>query len=150
MRAYTIQIPPTLVTVAGGARTLLQVVGGAVRSFRLLSAYIGQSGTTTNQQVRIRILRKTVAATVTAFTAVPVVVGDAAFTGTAGNNATVEGTDGAIIAEDVWSALSGWVYKPIPEEFVETPGAGILAIKIPAALTADLTMEGYMTICEVG
>ncbi len=150
MRTYTIQIPPTLVTVAGGARTLLQVTAGAVRSIRLLSAFLGQSGTTTNQQVRVRILRKTVSATVTAFTPAPMEPGDSAFTGTSGNNASAEGTDGTVLAEDVWSALSGWVYKPIPEEFIGAPGAGILAIKIPVALTADLTIEGYMTVEELG
>jgi hypothetical protein len=150
MRAYSIQIPPTVITVANGARTLMQIVAGTNRSFRLLSAFLVQTATTTNQQVRVRILRKTAAATVTAFTAVPLVVNDTAFTGTAGNNASAEGTDGAILTEDVWSVLSGWVYKPIPEEFIEVPGAGILAVKLAAALTADITIAGYMTIQEIG
>lgn len=150
MRTYTVPLTPTALTVANGARTMIQVVAGTNRSFRILSAYLGQTASTTNQQVRIRILRKTVAATVTAVTPGSIVVNDTAFTGTAGYNASAEGTDGQVLIEDMWSALSGWVYKPIPEEFIEVPGAGIVAIKIPAALTADLTLTGYMTIQEIG
>jgi hypothetical protein len=152
MRSYTIPLAPTTVTVGNGARTLIQVIAGTNRSYRILSAYISQTGTTTNQQVRIRLLRKTAAATLpTATTPTPLVVNDTAFTGTASTGlASAEGTDGTVIAEDVWSALSGWVYKPIPEEFAEVPGAGIIAIKIPAALTADLIIAGYLTIQEVG
>jgi hypothetical protein len=148
MRTYTVQIPPTVIALAG-VKTLIQVVAGTNRGFRLLSAYLGQTASTTNQQVRVRILRKTAAATVTAFTPIRLVADDTAFTGTAGNNATVEGTNGDVVVEDMWSALSGWVYKPNSEEYIQVPGAGILAMVIPAAFTADLTMTGYMTIQEM-
>jgi hypothetical protein len=151
-RKYTVQLPATSVS---GAITLIQIKAGTNNSIRLLSCFISQNSSTTNAQQNVRILRKSAAATVTSFTPIalnPTDAAAAAAGGTAatGNNASAEGTDGNVIFDDAFSILTGWIYKPIPEEMVEEKGAGIIAVKFNVAPTAAQTFKVTAAFEEFG
>jgi len=146
MRTYTVRLPATSISTA---ITVIQIVAGTNQSIRLISGFLFQSTTTTNAQQRIQLLRKSVAATVTAQTPAPLDPSDTAAAATGGTNASAEGTDSTILLDEAFSLLTGWIWKPIPEEFVYAKGAGILAIKFPAAPAAQ-TFEGELTFQEIG
>lgn len=147
MRSYTVRLPATSISTA---ITVIQIVAAATKSIRLISGFLFQTTTTTNAQQRIQLLRKSVAATVTAQTPALLDPGDTAAVSTGGINASAEGTDSTIILDEAFSLLTGWIWKPIPEEFIYAPGADILAIKFPAAPAAAQTFVGELTFQEIG
>jgi hypothetical protein len=138
MAMYTgIYVVRAAITVST-AITVLQVKAGASRSFDLLRAWLTQKGGVGSAQEEIEILRKTAAATVSAFTPVLLRPGDAAAdaaggTSATGHTATAEGTDGDIIIHEGFNVLNGWLYLPVPEERIRVPAGGILAMKFPSA-----------------
>lgn len=151
-RKYTVQLPATAVT---GAITLIQIKTGAANSIRLLSCFISQSSTTTNAQQDVRIVRKSAAATVTAFTPIPLNPTDAAAaavggTSATGNNASAEGTNSVILFDDNFSLLTGWIYKPIPEEMVEAPGGAFIGVRFNVAPAASTTFKVTAAFEEFG
>ena len=153
MRTYSVSF--NNISVAS-AITLIQIAAGANNSIRLIAGYIQQTGTTTNAQQRIQLIRKTAAATVTSFTPVPfnpsdsasAAVGGAALTGV---NASAEGTNAATpIYNDAFSLLTGWWWKPIPEEYVEVKGGGIIGLVLPSLTTNPTVFTGELVYQEFG
>jgi hypothetical protein len=133
-----------------GAITLLQIVAAAAMPIRLLSASVTQSSSTTSAQIDVKLLRKTAAATVTAAALNtdirrydPGDAGSVVQLGTSltGYLATAEGTDGEVWDEQGINVLNGYYWEPQPERTGNTPGAGIVALKLGTAFTGTLIAE---------
>jgi hypothetical protein len=135
------------------AITLIQLKAGATVPLQIIRCVIGQSSSTTSTQQPVQLNRKSAAATVTSFT--PVLNGPvtdpaaAAVGGTAstGTFASAEGTDAAIVRQDVWNYLNGWLFLPTPKEYPFVDAASIIGLKFPVApgssvqITADVVFE---------
>ena len=126
------------------AITLAQVTAGAAKPIRLLRAWINQSTVTSSQQAEVRLLLKSVAATVTSFTPLKFDPAAGAATATAGHTASGEGTDSTIYVSEGFNILNGWLYLPTPEERIIFPASSIVAIKFGAAPTSATYHWGMM------
>lgn len=130
-----------------GAVTALQVVAGAAMPIIIMKVWVTQRLSATSTQVGVQLRRKTAAATVTAAVLNtdirrldPGDSGSVVQLGTAlsGYTATAEGTDGEILAEEGFNILNGWYYEPQPELRPTVPGGGIVALKLPSAITGTV------------
>ncbi len=149
---YTAYMNAVAVTAA---ITLVQIKAGTSRSLVILRASVSQSSSTTSAMQRVQINRKSAAATVTSFTAIPVnasaPAADAAGgTAATGTNASVEGTDTAVVIAEVFNVLNGWLWLPTPDEVITVPAGGIIGLKFPAAPGASTTYTASMTFAEIG
>jgi hypothetical protein len=147
---YTVRLAPTALTTA---KTLIQIKAGNA-AIELLGAKIYQVTKTTSELLAIQILRKSAAATVTAFTPLKVspanpsslAVGGTTATGV---TATAEGTDGDILEEDVWNVINGsWSYLPIPEQRIWVPASGIVGLKLNTAPAASMSVGAVIYFIE--
>lgn len=123
------------------AITVVQYKAGATNKASVVRFRVTQRLSETSQQEQIYLLRKTAAATVTAFTPIENDPdGAAAFgvggTAATGITATAEGTDGDVLVSAGFNVLNGfeWVRSDMNEIIV--PAAGIIAIKFPVAPTS--------------
>ena len=135
------------------AISLLQLKAGATTPLQLLEARISQSSSTTSTQQRAELVRKSVAATVTAFTALlenPADAAAAAVGGTAatGTNASAEGTDTDILLLWDFNILNGLLWLPAPEDRIWVAPAGMIALKFPAAPSAAITVDAQIKFLE--
>lgn len=153
-RSYAVQAQLTTVTTA---KTLAQIKAGAASP--LYIDYISVEGQSdVADAMEILLLRKSVAATVTAFTPTPLnesagteqvalAVGGTAATGT---NASAEGTDGDIL--DRWSVsvqAGGGLQIWFPEGQIMVGAGAIIALKLNNTITsATLTVTVHFS--EVG
>jgi len=153
MRTYSVYMNNVAVT---GAITLVQVKAGTSSTLTVLRAWCSQSNLTVSGQQRIEIVRKSAAATVTAFTLLGAWdPGDAASnmssgTTATGTNASGEGTDGDILVPDVFNVLNGWLWVPTPEERIIVAPGGILGLKLPTAPGSSMTTTAGFLLGEVG
>jgi hypothetical protein len=136
------------------AITLVQIAAGSSAGLQILEVRLAQSSSTTSTMLPIQINRKSAAATVTSFTPLLTNPNDAAAKAVGGStatgvNASGEGTDGDILVQDVWNYLSGWLYQPIPEQRVQVAPSGIIALKLPVAPTASITLTATVTFQEL-
>lgn len=148
---YQIQMSAVSVSTA---ITLLQIKAGTAKAVRILRAWVAQSGSTTSTMQRIRLVRKSAAATVTSFTPILLTGAQAANaaggTSATGHTASGEGTDGDILLDDVFNILNGWVWIPTPEERIIVPVGGMIGLKFPAAPGAALTVTAGIIFDEIG
>jgi len=136
--------------VISTAITILQVKAGAA-ALELIRAGITQGLSETSTMEHVQILRKTAAATVTAFTPrrynpsdpVALAIGGVAATG---YTASAEGTDGEVVVDDGWNILNGWQWKS-GEDRIVVPQGGIIALKFPVA-PASATYRANMVFIE--
>lgn len=153
MAVYTATMSAVSVS---GAITLVQVKAGAAVPLRLLEVRVAQSGSTTSTMQRVRILRKSTAATVTSFTPLkfnPIDPAASAAGGTSatGTNASNENSgDGDVLVDDVFNILNGWLWVPVPQMQIWVPAAGMIGVKFPAAPAAALTVTASITWEELG
>lgn len=91
----------------GGAKTLLEIVAGALRGFRLEEILISSIDTAGATVVEIQIKRITASGTGTSITPNPLRDGDVAFSGTAEFNHTVEPTKDEILWREHVNILPG-------------------------------------------
>lgn len=143
----------TAVSVSA-AITLIQVKAGTNNPVEIVKASCFQSGSTTSTMQRIQLLRKSAAATVTTFTPLLKYTGDAASaavggTTSTGTNASGEGTDGDILANEVFNILNGWVYYPVPDDRDFVKGGDIIGLKFPAAPGSALTVTAQVIFREL-
>lgn len=132
-----------------GAVTLLQLKTGTTKPIEIIRAWCTQHTSTTSGQVRIQILRKTGAATVTTgsgllypLDATSPTSSLAVGTTSTGFTASGEGTDGNVLIDDAFNILNGWLYLPVPEERIKVAANGdFLAIKFPTATVPTATYE---------
>jgi hypothetical protein len=150
-KVYVVSMTRVAVTAA---ITLIQIKAGATAPLQIIRAVIGQTSSTTSTQQSVQINRKSVAATVTAFTPLTngpsndpaaSAVGGTAATGT---NASAEGTDTNILRQDVWNFLNGWLFLPTPKEYLYVDAATILCLKFPVAPGSSVTITGDMIFEE--
>lgn len=151
-KVYVVSMTRVAVT---GAITLIQIKAGATTPLQIIRATVAQSSSTTSTQLPVQINRKSAAATVTSFTPLTrgpsndpaaSAAGGASATGT---NASAEGTDGAILVQDVWNYLNGWLFLPTPKEYPFVDAATFIGLKFPVApggsvtITSDLVFEEF-------
>lgn len=140
---YTLSLRRTSISTA---ISILQIVAGA-EGLEILRVVVGQKGSTTSQTEAISLVRKSVAATVTA-----AILGTSLFrhnpletvtapvllsTGGTGIMATVEGTDTDEVYSDTFNVLNGKLYVPTEKERIYVPPAGIIALKFHDAPVAQ-------------
>lgn len=150
-------IGPCYIAVNNGvsistAITALQLKAGVNGGAEILRASLSQGSTATSAQPAAALLRKTVAATVTAAVAGttllkqnPVNPTTDAVLSTAGTGitASVEGTNGEQFISDGFNDLNGYVYLPAQEERPFVPQSGIVGLTF---LTAPQSATRYARI----
>lgn len=148
---YIVRFGPTAVTAA---KTLVQIKTGVNNGIEVLSAKISQVTKTSSELLRVGVLRKTAAATVTAFTPLELSTQDPASavnvsTSGTGVDASAEGSDSDILEEDHWNVLNGsWLYLPVPEERIWVPNGSFIALKLFTAPAASMTIAGWIRYRE--
>ena len=136
MNNQTIVADATLIII----RTASSATTRASR-IELLSARVGQFGSTTSQNLGIMIAKKVSAfGTYTSTTPEPIEVGTTAsgITGStsaaaasAGTDASAEGAGAATpIVIDAFNVLNGWLWVPVPEERIVVPLDTAVVLKI--------------------
>ncbi len=147
---YVVNLTNQAITAA---ISLIQIKAGASNPLQLIEARVSQSSSTTSAQQRAQLLRKTAAATVTAFTpllengADPAAgaVGGTAATGT---NASAEGADGDLLMQWDFNVLTGLLWQPALEDRIWVPVSGIIALKFPTAPAASTTYDAQLKFIE--
>lgn len=153
---YMLRLVPTAITTA---LTIMQLKADAAAPIDILEAKLYQVTKTSTELLRVGLVRKTAAATVTTAVAGThifkmnpndgTVLADLGTTST-GVTATGEGTDGEIPEEDVWNVANGsWQYLPIPEARIRVPAAGFLGLKVFTAPAASMVVGGYIRFMEL-
>ena len=127
-------------TATSTAITIQQVLAPAGTMIELTRSWVNQSTVTTSAQTRIQVLRKSAVATVTLQNPALLGIGMQASkcvggTGATGITATVEGTDSAVLIEEGFNIVNGWLYLPVPEERIYTIN-GAVCLKFPTAPAA--------------
>ena len=144
--------------VVSTAITILQIATGAAVPLEILSAQLGQDGSTVSAQEKVAFVRKSAAATVTAAAAgthlFKTKTGDPTSgvqlgTALTGVIASAEGTDTDVLYETGFNVLNGWVYLPVPEERIYMPGGAFLGLKFRTA-PASATWQMQITFRELG
>jgi hypothetical protein len=108
------------------------------------------SATTSDERVRLRLLRRTDEGNGSATTEVPL-RGTAASVGTVVEQlATTPGTAGAILLAWYWSQLAPLVYLPTPETRVVIPPGGWLALNLQTVMGGTRNWSGFVVFEEVG
>lgn len=136
-----------------GAITIIQLKAGPASICKIHRVMISQTGSTTSAMVRIQILRKSAAATVTSYTPLLLDAGDGAAKSVGGTSATgitasAEGTNSDILISDTFNALTGWLYLPVPEERIIVSAGGFLGVTFPA--NPALTITATLIFEEIG
>lgn len=131
----------------GAAKTVLEIIAGSLRGFRVKRFWITSNDVAGATVCRVQVKRLTAAGTSTVTTPAPKKLGDLAFTGTAGYNHTVEPTEGAVLWNEQFNILSGWIL-PLPpgEEFevlaTSANGISVELLDAPGAtITVGATIE---------
>lgn len=143
---YTVIEPGTAYTTS---RTVLQINATSARVLVLLRAWVSQLDSEVATAEEIQLLRTTTAGTGTAVTPAPLQAAPAAVT-TASRNHSAEGTAGTELFREGWEVRNGWLYHPVPEERIVVPPSGRLALRLPSAPEASLTLIAGMTFAELG
>lgn len=120
------------------AITIIQIKAGDANPFEITRATITQGLSELSTMESIQIIRKSLAATVTASTPILMDPDDSASeavggTAATGITATAEGTDTDILVDESFNILNGWNYIPVPEERPRVIGGGIIALLFPVA-----------------
>lgn len=152
-RLYSVNITDVAVSAA---QDLINITATANMSFKLWRVELGQRTLTSWEAKTLKIIRHP--ATVTAGTggtaATPQKVnnGDAAATVTARiNDTTAMTTSGtaSVLLQREWEFLNGFIWVPLPDERpVIAPSQG-LAINLPTAPSASMTVSGFAIIEEL-
>jgi len=152
MSVYTVSL--TRVSISTVVRTLIQIAAGA-NPLEILKIRLGQTTGTSLDKQPVELCRKTAAATVTPFTPIKngptgqpasLAIGGAALTGT---DASVEGTNGDILAQGVFNYVNEWLWFPVRDEKIWIPPSGIVGFRFPIApggaviCTCDITFKEH-------
>lgn len=109
------------------------------------------SATTTDERVRLRLIRRTAAGTGgSAATEVPI-DGTSAAVGTAVVTlVTTPGTAGDVLQAWYWSQLSPFDELPVPEDRVVVPPSGRVGLNLETAVASSRNWSGYVVFEEIG
>ena len=109
------------------------------------------SATTSDERVRLRLLRRTTAgsggagATEVATDGAAAAVGPAVVTLN-----TTPGTAGNVLLAWYWSQLSPLIYLPTPECRIVVPPSGRLALNLETAVASSRNWSGFVVFEEIG
>ena len=150
-------------TVAG-ATTLVYIRSSTTSSLKILRCWVSQNGTTTSEQEGVAIyFQPKATGTFTGVTpfqhggindsASSIVSGTSGAAGTAGINASAEGT-GTIIygPSDGFNNLNGWVWVPTPDEniIISASSASGFGLMLTASPTTKTLWNAGVTWHEIG
>ena len=134
-------------TSVSAGKTLIQVAtanGGLIAVTRW---WMEQSASATSEQVRVQLLRKSAAATVTSFTPLktnPSMAASGCVGGTnlTGTNASVEGTDTDIIFDRGGNLLQGFEWVAASrDEWIWVPESSFIGLKLVTTPAAARTIS---------
>lgn len=141
----------TIATVTA-AKTLIQIKAGAATALDIIRAGFSIDSTISDEAVA-QMVRKSVAATVTAFTPIkynedsPAADAVGSTSGT-GVNASAEGTDGDVLPEEAFNSLNNWMTVWVPDERIRVQPGGIIALKHALAITSA-QVRAFIVIGEL-
>lgn len=135
--------------VVSTAITVLELTAPSTMMLRVIRAWFTNTSTATSSESDAVLIRKTATITGTSITPAPLEKSGPAATFTAKRTATVEGTDGDIVAGEGFNVLNGWLFVPVPEERPIVPPSGLIALKLIAA-PASATYRYGITVEEIG
>ena len=151
------------VTVAG-ATTLVYIRPSTTASMRILRCWVSQNGTTTSEQEGVALyFQPKATGTLTGATpfqhggisdaASSIVSGTSGAAGTAGINASAEGT-GTITygPSDAFNNLNGWLWVPTPDEaiVIAASSASGFGLMLTASPTSKTLWNAGVTWAEIG
>lgn len=138
------------------AQDAILIVAPSSKVLRILEVRLGQSSSTTSTMQRVRHSRLT--GTVSngsggaAATPRKHQTGDAAAAATARINDTTQATTSgtkSTLFEDVFNIVSGYLWVPVPEEYIVLAPGEAYALEFPA-MGATATYDGSVTFEEIG
>jgi hypothetical protein len=136
-------------TAVSTARTLVQLNAPSSATLEIIRAWV-QFASTTSTVIDVRAKRVSTAGTGTSFTPVQLNGRTLAAGATATVNHTAEGTIGDVLWRETVNYLSGWLYLPVPEERWTVPPSGRLAIDLPSAPGASVTITAGIVWHSIG
>lgn len=149
-RVYS--VPFDNLTVTNDAdQDIFEIVNGSTSALILLGFEL-YSATTTDERVRLRLVRRSTTgsggtgSTEAALDGGNTVASAAAVT----QLVTTPGTVGAILKAWYWSQLSPLVYLPTPEEQVIVSPSGRLCLNLETAVGSSRNWSGFVKWAEVG
>lgn len=143
---YVVRLVPTTISTA---ITMIQVATPATVMIEIIRAQVSQTTLTASGMMDCALLKKTVTATVTGFTPIPVREKDGAAlcvsgASATGTNASAEGTNGNVIHREAVNVLNGWFYLPAADERPTVAPSSFIALTfLTAPTSASYTAEIY-------
>lgn len=141
-------------TAASGVATDLGEIKCATnKPVRVHATFLGQSQSTTTDQLRISIARVGASGTGgSQLTVYPLEVGEAAFSGSVYMNhaGASRGTPASIFHSEGFNALTGWVYMPTPEMRPTASPGGVLTFGLEDGPSASLAFSLTLYLEEIG
>ena len=139
------------VSISVSTDDVFEVLAPTDAAVILYSCYIGQRSTETSDAIAVSIQRATTSGSGgTVVTANPHAVGDSAFGGVCERNNTTQATTLTLLPADGFNVLSGWQYRPIPDERITISPSGILVFRFEDAPVAAPNFEFSCTFMEIG
>lgn len=131
------------------ARTLIQVSAAAATPLVLLRGWCSFASNV-NTQIELRLKKVTTAGTGTSFTLIRL-NGHTTPGASASVNHTAEGTLGDTLWREYANYVGpGWQYLPVPEERITVAGGERLALDLPTAPGAAVTISAGLVVAELG
>lgn len=132
------------------AVTLLETTAPSDASVALVRAWFSPRGAVLDQIQEINVFINDAAGTGTSQTPTPLHEGYTAYGGTGRDVITVEGTTPTDLIEDGFHFQNGWLYTPIPEEFIVVQPSSIIGIRLPVAPDAAMGCAFGMVFGKIG
>ena len=147
-RMYTIPMDAVSVSVA---KDLMRISVATNKIAILHEVVVTQDQSEVSEQLPFQLHRASTDGTGTAVIPEKLDPGDAAFSGTAAVNLTVDTTiSGLLLHRESQNVLNGWTFTPTPEGRIVIPGGGRIVIRLDAAPAAALPMSISALIEEIG
>lgn len=148
MRVYTVVMNQLDVSAA---RTFIRLTAPSNAVLVMLRAWITQDNRVTSEQLPALIQRATTDGTGNPATPRPHSPGDPAFGGTAEVFMSgVPVVSGDPLVNESFNTLNGWLYVPMPEEWITVGPSGIIVLRMDGALQVNLTMSAGFVFGVVG
>lgn len=149
MAVYTVPFDNLSVTTSSD-QNIWQIAAPSTRIVRLLHFEL-YSATTTDERVRLRLMRYTTAGSGgTGATEVLAGATSAAVGATVTQLVTTPGTDSDVLLAWYWSQLSPLVYLPTPEAQIEIAPSGIVGLHLETAVASTRNWSGFLVWNEIG
>jgi hypothetical protein len=149
MSVYTVPFDNLSVTTDSD-QDIFQITAPSDAAVKLIGFEL-YSATTTDERVRLRLVRRSTAGSGGAGAVEVPATGTSAAVGTAvAQLNTTPGTIGDILLAWYWSQLSPLTYAPIPEGMIVIPPSGILALNLETAVASTRNWSGWLKFAELG